>query len=290
MKLNPKVALVAGLLFISFYPIFIKLADEPPFTAAFYRIFTGWLFLLPYCLKYKLYRISRKDMWMAMLAGVIFAADIATWNMSMSKISATISTLVACCAPVWVGLISWLVLKKKSSWLFWLGTIVSIVGMVVLVGYQNVLNLHINAGILLATLTSFFYALYILVSKGVLRRLKPVTFMFYSMIGAGIFLLGGALLQGDELICFSGSSWFYFIAMGVMSQVLGWLSLSHALKYLPPTEVSITLLSQTVTTGLLAVWLLNENLDTAEIIGSSIVLVGIAITFLKPNNANKIVN
>ncbi|MEO6151446.1 MAG: DMT family transporter [Mucilaginibacter sp.] len=282
MKLDPKVTLVAGLLFISFYPIFVKLADEPPIVAAFYRIFMGWLFLAPYCIKNRLLRIGRKEMWIAILAGVIFAADIMCWNMSMTKISATISTLIACCAPVWVGLISWLVLKKQSHWLFWAGTIMSIAGMVILVGYQHVLSLQINAGIWLALLTSIFYALYILVSKGVLRRINPVTFMFYSMIGAGIFLLAASLFNGNNVVHFKTSSWFYFIGMGVICQVFGWLSLSHALKHLPPTEVSITLLSQTVTTGLLAVWLLNETLEMNEVIGSGIVLAGIAITFLKP--------
>jgi drug/metabolite transporter (DMT)-like permease len=54
------------------------------------------------------------------------------------------------------------------------------------------------------------------------------------------------------------------------------------ISFLESTKVSIALLSQTVTTGILAVVLLNESLETKEIIGSAIVLAGIAITFLKP--------
>ena len=55
--------------------------------------------------------------------------------------------------------------------------------------------------------------------------------------------------------------------------------------------MAIALLSQTVFAGLLAAVFLKEKLEAKEIIGSVIVLAGIAVTFLRPRNqANKIVS
>jgi drug/metabolite transporter (DMT)-like permease len=42
--------------------------------------------------------------------------------------------------------------------MFWAGTIIAIIGMVILVGYQNVLHLQFNEGILYAIAASMLYA------------------------------------------------------------------------------------------------------------------------------------
>ena len=130
-----------------------------------------------------------QDLWIAILGGVVFGADIAVWNLSLMKISATISTLVANLAPVWVGLLSYLILRKKSGVLFWIGTWVAILGMVILVGYQHILHLQFNIGLVYALIASLFYAIYIMITKGILQQISTVTFMFYNMLGASVFLL-----------------------------------------------------------------------------------------------------
>jgi drug/metabolite transporter (DMT)-like permease len=73
--------------------------------------------------------------------------------------------------------------------------------------------------------------------------------------------------------------------MSVLCQLAGWLTINHTLRFLESTKVSIALLSQTVIAGFLAVLLLHETLALKEIIGSVIVLAGIAVTFLKPKKA-----
>src|ERR1700749_1501281 len=99
--MNPKASLVAGILFISFSPIFVKLAVASPITSGFYRIFVAWIVLAPYCLLKGNLKIARKDLYIALLGGIVFGADMAVWNLSLTKISATISTLIANLAPVW---------------------------------------------------------------------------------------------------------------------------------------------------------------------------------------------
>jgi drug/metabolite transporter (DMT)-like permease len=110
-SMNPKVSLIIGILCISFSPIFVRLAGAPPITSGFYRIFIAWLFLAPYCIAKGNLKIGRKDLIVALVGGVVFGADIAVWNFSLFKISATISTLLANLAPVWVGLLSFLFFK-----------------------------------------------------------------------------------------------------------------------------------------------------------------------------------
>ena len=280
--MKPKLSLVIGIICISFSPIFVKLAGTSPLGAAFYRVFVAWLCLLPYCIIKKKLRIDKRQLLIAVAAGIVFASDISVWNMSLLKISATVSTLIANLAPVWVGLMSYLLFKKRSGNFFWIGTGIAIVGMVVLVGYQHILHLEFNAGILLATLASLLYAGYILITKNIMAGIDVFTFMFYSMLGAGVFLFFVNVFAGSNFTHFPVNVWLYFVGMGLLCQLLGWLTINYSLRYLESTKVAIALLSQTVFAGLLAAFLLDEQLQAKELIGSAIVLAGIAVSFIKP--------
>jgi drug/metabolite transporter (DMT)-like permease len=282
--MNPKLSLFIGILCISFSPIFVKLAGVAPIGGAFYRVFVAWLCMLPYCIIKNKLKVEKKQLLVALLAGVVFASDVAVWNISLLKISATVSTLIANLAPVWVGLLSFIILKKNAGSLFWIGTVVAITGMIVLVGYEHILHLEINAGIMLATLASLFYAIYIMITKNIMARIDLFSFMFYSMLGASVFLLMVNGAMANNIVNYSTNVWLYFIGMGLICQLTGWLTINYSLRYLESTKVAITLLSQTVFAGLLATFLLAERLELNEIIGSIIVLAGIAITFLKRSN------
>ncbi|WP_374950560.1 DMT family transporter [Mucilaginibacter sp.] len=281
MSLNPKLSLAIGILCISFSPIFVKLAGTSPLGAAFYRVFVAWLCLLPYCIVKGKLKISRRQLAYSVIAGIIFAADIAVWNMSLLKIGATVSTLIANLAPVWVGLMSLIFFKKRSGKLFWIGTAVALAGMVVLVGYRQILQLEFNGGILLAVLASLFYACYLMITKNIMAGIDVFSFMFYSMLSSGVFLLLINTFMGGNIVDFPLRVWLCFIGMGLLCQLLGWLTINYSIRYLEGTKVAITLLSQTVFAGLLAACFLGEKLEAKELIGSAIVLAGIAITFLK---------
>lgn len=288
--MNPKVSLIIGILCISFSPIFVKFAGTPALTSAFYRIALGWVCLAPYCLLKENLKINRKDLLIAIAGGIVFASDITVWNISLLKISATVSTLIANLAPVWVGLLSFILFKKRAGKLFWIGTAIAIAGMVILVGYQNIIGLKFNIGIVLALAASFLYATYIMITSGILQRISTLTFMFYNMLAASIFLLIICAVRQDNLISFSTTEWLCFIGLGVICQVVGWITINHSLRFLESTKVSIALLSQTVLAGFWAILFINEKLEIKEIIGSVVVLAGIAITFLKRAELNKVVN
>ncbi|MDF2432141.1 MAG: hypothetical protein JWP44_1772 [Mucilaginibacter sp.] len=288
--MKPRLSLIIGIICISFSPIFVKLAGVPALTSGFYRIFIAWICIAPYCIAKGKLKIARKELLIALIGGVIFASDIAVWNLSLLKISATVSTLLANLAPLWVGLLGFILFKKRSGKLFWIGTWVAIAGMIILVGFQNIIGLKFNIGILLALLASFFYAIYIMITRGILQKIDTITFMFYNMLAASVFLLVICGIQQNDMVSFSVSSWLCLLGMGLICQLVGWLTINHSLRSLESTKVSIALLSQTVIAGIWAIIFLNEKLELKEIIGSVIVLAGIAVTFLKRNSSNKVVN
>lgn len=285
--MNPRLALLTGIVCISLSPILVKGMDVSALSSAFYRIFVAWALLLPFLLLTgKLKTISRKDVLISMLGGLIFASDIAVWNISIRLSSATVATLLANMAPVWVGIGSMIFLKARPGWLFWLGTGLAFSGMMLLAG-PELLQLTSDLGFTLAVLSSMFYACYILLTKDVLRRIDTLTFMFWNMLAATVFLLLICLINNEPLTGFSTESWIGLAALGIVSQLAGWITINYAIQHLPSTSVSVSLLSQAFVTGLFAWLFLDEILTALTLVGGCIVLAGIAITYYKPRSRRR---
>ncbi|QEC65554.1 DMT family transporter [Mucilaginibacter ginsenosidivorans] len=153
--------------------------------------------------------------------------------------------------------------------------------MVILVGANNILHLQFNIGLIYALVASLFYAVYIMITKGILQKITTVTFMFYNMLGASAFLLIICGYQHTELLHFPTATWLNLLGMGIVCQLAGWITINYAINHMEATRVSIALLSQTVIAGIWAAFFLHETLELKEIAGSIIVLAGIAVTFLK---------
>lgn len=267
--------LFLGILCISWSAIFVKLADVSGLSSAFYRMFIGFIGVLPIWLLRKKTYPDKKSVRIAILCGVIFALDIAVWNISILMTKAAISTLIANLAPVWVGIGAILFLKEKPGRIFWLGTAIALFGVAIIVGIDKIYNSRLNAGHFLAMLASLFYAFYLLTMRKGRLNLDTVTFTLISMLASSVVLFIISILSGAQLTGFSAQSWEALAGLGLVSQLGGWLAINYAMGYMPPTIASVSLLSQSVFTAIIAIPVLGEKLSNIELFGALIVLTGI---------------
>jgi drug/metabolite transporter (DMT)-like permease len=267
--------LLFGVLCISWSAILVKLADVSGFGSGFYRLFFGTVGIIPVWLYFKKPITSVRGVKVAVLCGVIFACDIALWNTSIMLSKASISTLLANLAPVWVGVGAFFFMKEKPTRVFWIGTVVALIGVTIIVGVSQVFETHLNLGNGLAILASMFYGAYLLtVRKG---RLSLDTFSFtaISMLSSTLVLGVICLFTSTPLWGFSTGSWAALAALGLIPQLLGWLAINQALGHIKPTIASVSLLSQSVFTALFSIPILGEMLTLQEIAGAVVVLAGI---------------
>jgi drug/metabolite transporter (DMT)-like permease len=264
-----------GVLCIAWSAIFVKLADVPGLSSAFYRMFIGFLGIIPLWI----YRWKPITDWrsarIAMLCGVFFAFDIALWNTSIMLTKAAISTLLANLAPVWVGIGAIFILKEKPRKIFWSGTLLAIAGVVLIVGADKVMTSAFSMGQFLALAASMFYGAYLLTTRKGRSSLGTISFTAISMLTSVAVLFVLALITSAPLSGFSVHSWMALAGVGLISQLGGWLAINYSLGYIPPTVASVTLLSQSVFTALLSVPVLGEYLSWIEMCGAAIVLTGI---------------
>ena len=283
-----RIALFIGILSISLFPVIVAMQLTPGLTSAFYRMAIAATGLLSYVAVTRSLKVSDVQTGLlAALCGILFAADIAFWNLSIQLTTATQGTLLTNLAPIWVGLIAFLFFKNKPRRSFWLGTLFAIIGIVVFIGVDVFLSLSFDRGFILGIFSGFFYALYILLSKQVLNKMEVVSFITLSSTSSALFLLIVNIIAKQPLWGFSTEAWISLLIQGVVSQLLAWLLISYATKRMRATRLSLSLLSQVVFASMLAWFFLGEEITIEKAIGGALILLGIAITFYEKKEVRK---
>ncbi len=283
---SPHLTLVIGALCISLSPILTRLSGTPGLSSAFYRVFFASLLFIPYVLIKGRYRSSRSNILLALLAGGFFGCDLACWNQSIMMSDIAIATVLANLAPVWAGLILWILYHKEPGRNFWIGLIIALIGLVVLTGADIWVHMKFETGNLLALLAGFLYSWYLVITGRVRSGMSNTPFMFYSLIGYLITSGLIVLILHYPVTGFNNRSWLFLILLALIPQLAGWLLVNHSLGHIPTTEVSISMLGQIVITLSLAAILFNERLSLHQWVGCTIILSGIAYIQLMNNRSH----
>lgn len=272
--------LVGGVAAISTSAVLIRLAEAPPFVIAFYRMLFAALFFLPLALREgRGLRLEKQQLRLALGAGVMLAMHFALWMTSLEHTSVASSVVLVTTQPLWVFLLSVLFLAEKPTPRMWLGLVVALAGSVLVTFTEGAGGESRLYGNLLALGGAVAMACYFLLG----RRLRPqLPLALYSLLvygGAALVLGFLILLRGLPLRGFNSSTWLMFVALALVPTVLGHNSLNWALKYLPATMVSVTILGEPLGASIMAVFVLREVPSLLEAFGSLITLLGIYLVW-----------
>ena len=217
--------------------------------------------------------------WIAVAGGAFFAMDIALWNTSVMHTGAAVASILGNNTPVFVGLLSWLVLRKRPRASFWLGLSLSVIGcLLIMLGPAHAGSAPITFfGNMMAITASFFFAAYLVTTERVRRDMDTLTFNTLAIAGSILTMLAVCLALGFPLSGYPPRAWAALVALGLVSQLAAYYALVYALGHLPATLTSVGLLGQVPTTAFLAWLLLGEPLTPLQIAGGAVVLVGIFV-------------
>jgi drug/metabolite transporter (DMT)-like permease len=295
--LKAYLALLVGLAAISFGAIFARWAALPGVVAGFYRQFIMFIALTPFfALRLRRARhtgpamgptMTRRAVWLSLLAGLFFAADLAFWLTSLNHTSAANSVLLANTAPLYVGLGAMLLFNERLGTAFWLGLAVALSGSALIVRHDLRISSSVGIGALLGLAAGLTYGLYLLTISRARRGIDALSSAWVTSISGGLVLLALNVGLRQSLAGFAPRQWLALAAMGLISQTIGWVTLNYVLGKLPAGIVSVTLLAQPVATSLLSIPLLSEDLSQTQVIGGLVVLSGIAIVNLNRSSPHK---
>ena len=307
-SINPYLLLLVGILAVSTAAILIRLIllEASALVIAAYRLalsalISGLLLLISH--KSERARLNRKDIGLLVLSGVFLSAHFAAWITSLEFISVSSSVILVTTTPLWVALLSPVVLKEKVSSRFYWGMAVAIIGGICIaisspcrlssVGLRCSGSVFERGsqtlwGMALALFGAWMASGYMLIGRKMRLKMDNLSYTTAVYTVSAIVLILVVILRGEKVLGYSPQIYALFVALAVIPQLLGHSVLNYSLEVLPATVVSMALLGEPIGSTILAVIFLNEIPSTLEIIGGIFILLGIVISVLPESKPNAV--
>lgn len=271
------VAILIGVVATGFSALFVRWAGAPGPVTGFYRMGVASLALSPFVLVRRNSRHpwSRLGLLLGLLGGASLALDLSLWNTAVNMTRAANATLLGNTAPLWVALGAWLLFHEHLSGRFWLGLVLTLLGAAAIAGTDFLLHLQLGWGDLLGLSAGLFYGSYYLCTQRGREHLDPLQYVWVSGMASALLLLLICLALRLPITGYPSQSYLAFLGAGLVTQVLGYVSVAYALGHLPASVVSPSMVGQPLVTAILGVPLLGEMLTAAQWLGGAVVLLGI---------------
>ena len=284
-KINPFFILIIGAIAIAFSPIFVRFSDVDPIMTAFYRIFIS----LPFFLFFSSFNIIEKVKFpefnnsyiIFLVSGIFFALDLICWHWSIKLTTISKATFLSNLAPIVVIIFSLIFLKERFSKFFYLAALLSMVGMLMLLGESFKFNKSQFIGDLLGVLTAVWYGSYIVTISQLRKKYNSTSIMFLSGIVTAIILFIVSILFEQSLIPQSLFTITIIFLLGFICQFVGQSFITYSLAYLSASLSSLCLLIQPIAATVLAYFFFQEKLTSIQFFGCALILIGIYIARTK---------
>ncbi len=278
----PSLILVLGVLAVSTASTFIRLAqaDIPSLAVAAWRLTLASVILAPVTLatrRAELRSLSRRAWLLVLAGGVVLALHFAAWITSLAMTSVAASVVLVTTSPLFVGLITFLFFQEPVSPRLWAGMVLALIGSIIIGLDDAGLGTHRLMGDVLALLGALAAAAYFIIGRRLRARLSLLAYVFPVYSTAAVVLMLVSLLSGVSLTGYGASTWGWLLLLALIPQIIGHSSLNWALRHLPVTYVSLSVLAEPIGSTLLAWWVLSEPPTWAAVLGGALILVGLLV-------------
>ena len=284
-------ALCAGAVAMGISPIFVRFAaaDVGPFASAFWRvalslpIVYAWMRIEEARAPADAPRLAFSRA--SILSGLAFAMDLFFWHLSILRTTVANATFFATMAPLFVVLITWLVLRKRVSRGTVFGLLLCLLGGGALIGQSLQVDPSRLMGDFYGVCTALFFGIYFL-TVGQARTTAGaarVTFEAGLISSAVLFVI--AFLFDTRILPQTWPGIAALAAMAFISQAGGQGLLAVALGRLPPVFSSLVIFLEAVAAALFGWAILGEALTLVQSLGGALILFGIWVARPEPKTS-----
>lgn len=270
--------LVIGVAAISSAAVLIRETEAPPLVIAACRMLIASAVILPFAvgrLKNTFKRLRFADAWLIIVAGTALALHFWLWITSLSHTSIASSVVLVTSHPAMVAVLSFMLWRERLGRTAILGILVAFAGLIVINLGGFSLSSSVFEGNLMALAAAGAMAVYLLSGRHIRERIDALSYlaMVYTLVA--ILLLAAAGIRGESFLGYSSKTYWMLALLGLVPQLIGHTSLNLAVRRLPATVVSVSILGEPVGATLLGWAVLGEAPGIKEIIGGLIILCGI---------------
>jgi drug/metabolite transporter (DMT)-like permease len=276
-------ALLIGAVAVGASAIFVRLSDLDALPSAFYRPFLAipllwvWLRLRPTAAPAKRGPETPRDVARLLLAGGLFAGDLAFWHLSLHHTTVANATFFANTAPIFVVLAERFLFRRRIGGVFLIGLALAIAGAACLAGGSLAFAPANLLGDGFGMVTAVFLASYLIAVERLRHTFSTAAIMLWTSIGTAAVLLPVALASGGPMLAQSAYGWAVLLALAWISHAAGQGLIAYALAHLPAGLAALGLLTEPISAAVLALFILAEPITAWQTIGGAVILWGIFI-------------
>lgn len=188
-------------------------------------------------------------------------------------------------APVFSGMIEWVIFKIRPARVWWLSTFLAIAGCIILMFNTNAVTVDAT-GVLAGLGAGISFASFTMSNSRLIQSHEPIASV------AMIFCLSALILS--PFVFINDMTWLgetngFLVALhiGLLATTLAYFLFSSGLRYVKSSTAVTLSLGEPLTASLLGVFLVGETLDSLSWVGLIMLLAGIVILVLQSRRTKK---
>lgn len=231
-------------------------------------------------------RLTRSETKWTGLASVALALHFACFITSLQLTSVAAATALVCLQAGWIALFN-LFRGIAVAPRVLAGLAASLVGVVIITGFDLALSREALVGDLLAVAGGALAGLYTIAGGKARATMSTGTYTSLCYGMCSILLLAMCMAFGQPLVSFSPAAWAGILAVTVVAQLLGHSVFNHLLAVISPLVVSMIILLEIPGAAILAAVFLGEQLPAGTYAGLGLILVGLAVVVTGQGRRNR---
>jgi drug/metabolite transporter (DMT)-like permease len=264
----------------AFAGIRIGLAGFSPEHLSLMRLLVGSVTLLVYGLWKRMKLPEFKDIPMIVLLGFLgFAVYQTTLNIGERTVHAGAASLIVSLTPIFSGLFSFFLLRKKQGKQMWIGSIVGFFG-VAFISVGTGGKISLESGAVWILLSSLSESVYFIIQERYIHKYGFVSLTAYTIWGATLCMLIFTPGLKEDILQASFSSIISTVYLGVFPTVMAYLALAYITAKTGASEATISLYLTPVAAFIIAWIWLGEMPSLPTVFGGLITLTGVMIANL----------
>jgi drug/metabolite transporter (DMT)-like permease len=287
-------ALVFAIVAVSTSSIFIRFAQEdaPSLVIAALRLTFATLMLAPIAwtrYREELKSITRREILLGVISGLFLAAHFATWISSLEYTTVASSVVFVSTGPLWVALLSPMLLDERLSRAAIVGLGIAILGGTV-IGLSDgcVWNAGIHCpdlghimqgrtawGNFLALAGAWTVSGYLIIGRKLRSKLSLIPYIFLVYGISAIALMAMMFIAGQSPVGYPARAYGWIFLLAAFPQLIGHSTYNWVLRFLPATIVALMTLVEPICSAILAFFILRESPAAGVLLGGGLILVGI---------------
>lgn len=225
-------------------------------------------------------RISKSDFLAVFLLGII-GVLINQWSffVGLQTADPTTSALILAMTPILTGLLAAFFLKEKLTIRMLLGSIVAITGIYFVVTKGHLSSLHVDKGLIWIVVTMITFAIMIIMTRMLSKRIDALTITLYSNVVGFIMSIPLVFLLDNPLRIASHSvDWAFLAGTAIVVHGIATLIWNNNIRYVDASKASVLSNLEPFVAMITGLIILHKPITKIELLGALFIVGGVVLS------------